>query len=198
MTGAGEAIAYGATAVCDQDLQPQAVKASTLEGWIARECLLYRFDVRHMSMLFPRAVVEAVGEWYTGLPQCEDWDYVLRALERAPARSDPEVATFYRRHPGSLTANVVRALECESVVVDRYFERHPEEAGTKLEREARAKLLLVKARAHASTGIPRAERLRLIREAWMLHPGRAAEELFGEVVNAGMRRMARVVGALRR
>jgi hypothetical protein len=179
-------------------LEPHTVKTSKLEGWIARECLLYRFDVRHMSMLFPRAVVESVGDWYPGLPQCEDWDYVLRALERAPVRRDPEIATFYRRHPNSLTANVARGLDCESLVVDRYFDRHPEQKGTRLEREARAKLLLVRAHAHAATGIPRAERLRLVAEACRLHLGRSAEQLFSEGVDAGKRRAARVVAALRR
>lgn len=196
LAGPEEAIAYGATAVCDEDLQPHGVKSSRLEGWIARDCLLYRFDVRHMSMLFPRAVVEAVGDWYTGLPQCEDWDYVLRALEHAPARSDARVATFYRRHPSSLTVNVARGLECESLVIDRYFERHPEQAGTKLEREARAKLLLVRARAHAVTGISRAERLRLIREACRLHPARAAEELIIEGAEGVKRHTARAVAVL--
>jgi glycosyltransferase involved in cell wall biosynthesis len=193
-----DGIAYGATAVCDEQLEPHAVKMSKLEGWIAHECLLYRFDVRHMSMLFPRAVIEAVGDWYPGLPQCEDWDYVLRALELAPVRGDPEIATFYRRHRNSLTANVVRGLDCESLVVERYFDRHPEQKGTRLEREARAKLLLVRARAHSATGIPRAERFRLIAEACRLHLGRSAEELLSEGFDAGRRRTARVVAGLRR
>jgi glycosyltransferase involved in cell wall biosynthesis len=198
LTGRGEAIAYGATAVCDEDLHPQSVKASTLQGWIARECLLYRFDGYHVSMLFPRPVVEAVGGWDTSLVQCGDWDYVLRALEHAPARGETEIAAFYRRHHGSLAANIARGLDYESVVVDRYFERHPEQAGTRLEREARAKLLLVRARAHAATGIGRRERLRLIMKACRLHPPRAAEELLAEGVTAGRRQAARVKAVVRR
>jgi hypothetical protein len=105
-----------------------------------------------MSMLFPRGVVEAVGEWDTSLRQCQDGDFVLRSLEHAPVRGEQEVATFYRRHGQAQSANLARALEYESLVVDRYLERHPEQAGTRLEREARANLLVVKARAATSLG----------------------------------------------
>lgn len=171
------AIAYGATLICDENLRPIGAKRSQLEGWIAQECLLYRFDVRHMSMLFPRAVVDAVGEWDTSLFQCQDWDFVLRALEHAPARGEQEVATFYRRHGQAQSANLARALEYESLVVDRYFERHPEQAGTRLEREARANLLLVSARAAPALGGGRREQLRLVVRAFALHPRRTLEEL---------------------
>jgi glycosyltransferase involved in cell wall biosynthesis len=140
-------IAYGTTLVCDAELHPAGVKGSTLEGWIAEECLLRQFHARHFAMLFPRDVVDAVGGWETTMPQCQDWDFVLRALERAPARAVGEVVASYRRHGGSLGSNVDRALQNESRVVDRYFERHPELAGTKLERRARRALLIARARA---------------------------------------------------
>jgi glycosyltransferase involved in cell wall biosynthesis len=140
-------IAYGTTLVCDAELHPTGVKGSTLGGWIAEECLLRQFHARHFAMLFPRDVVDAVGGWETTMPQCQDWDFVLRALERAPARAVGEVVARYRRHSGSLGSNVDRALQNESRVVDRYFERHPELAGTKLERRARRALLIARARA---------------------------------------------------
>jgi glycosyltransferase involved in cell wall biosynthesis len=177
LTRDGTAIAYGATAVCDEHLQPIGVKSSELCGHIARECLLYRFDVRHMSMLFPRFVVEAVGDWDESLRQCQDWDFVLRALERAPVRGEQRVATYYRRHAAAASRNLEGALHYESLVVDRYFERHPEEAGTRLEREARAKLLLVRAKAARNAGAR--ERLALVARAIRLHPRRALEELAG-------------------
>jgi hypothetical protein len=128
-------------------------------------------------MLFPRPVVEAVGEWDTSLRQCQDWDFVLRALEHAPARGEQEVATFYRRHGRAQSANLARALTYESLVVDRYFQRHPEQAGTRLEREARANLLVVSARAAPALGKGRREQLRLVAHAFALHPRRTFAEL---------------------
>jgi hypothetical protein len=136
-------------------------------------------------MLFPRRVVEAVGDWDTALRQCQDWDYVLRALEYAPVRGEHEIETYYRRHGASASANLERALEYESLVVDRYFERHPEQAGTSLEREARAKLLLVRAKMFASLGLGRRQQLQLVAHALALHPRRAMEELRRDVFRVG-------------
>jgi hypothetical protein len=130
-----------------------------------------------MSMLFPRAVVDAVGDWDTSLRQCQDWDFVLRALEHAPARGEQEVATFYRRHGQAQSANLARALEHETLVVDRYFQRHPEQVGSRLERESRANLLMGRARAAPTLGSGRGEQLRLVARAFALHPRRTIEEL---------------------
>lgn len=185
LAGNGETIAYGTTIVCDERLRPVGSKTSDLEGWVAEECLLYRFDVRHMSMLFPRPVVEAVGEWDPALRQCQDWDFVLRALEHAPVRGDQEVATFYRRHGSAAAANLRGALRFEAMVVDRYFERHPSRKGSRLEREARAKLLMVRAASWRALGDPRREQLRLIGHAFALHPRRAAEELIRTAGRSG-------------
>jgi glycosyltransferase involved in cell wall biosynthesis len=187
LAGDGRAIAYGATLVCDEQLRPIGMKSSQLQGWIARECLLYYFDVKHMSLLFPRRVVDAVGDWDTSLHQCQDWDFVLRALEHAPAWGEDEIAAYYRRHQTSISANLERALYYESRVVDRYFERHPEQAGTSLEREARAKLLMVRARTSQSLGSGRHEWLKLAARAFAMHPRRAREEISREVIERGRR-----------
>jgi glycosyltransferase involved in cell wall biosynthesis len=167
-TGPEVAIAYGATLNCDEQLQPLRVMRSHLQGRIAEDCLLYRFDVRCMSMLFPRRVVEAVGPWDTTLRHCQDWDYVLRALEHAPVRGEDAVATFYRRHPGAQTSNLAAMLDYERLVVDRYFERHPEQAGSRLERRARAQLLRIRADVGATLGQGRRERLRTLARAFVL------------------------------
>jgi glycosyltransferase involved in cell wall biosynthesis len=170
-------LAYGATQECDESLRPLGLKASRLEGWIAEECLLYRFDIVHTSVLFPRAVLGLVGEFEPALRQCQDWDYVLRACEVAPVRGTRAVVTRYRRHGTSASANLERATHYESVVVDRYFERHPDVAGSRLEREARAKLLMVRAKVARRVGLGRGEQLRLVRRAFALHPRRTLEEL---------------------
>lgn len=184
---ASGAIAYGATQVCDEELRPIDVKRSGLEGWIVRDCLLYRFDVVHTSMLFPRWVLDEVGDFDVTLRQCQDWDYVLRACELAPVRGDPATVTFYRRHGVSASANLGGALSYEALVVDRYFERHPEQAGTALEREARAKLLLVRAKVAPRLASRRGERLRLVGRAFALHPRRTLEELSREALEARRR-----------
>jgi hypothetical protein len=172
-----ETIVYGATQLCDESLRPLSVKSSRLEGWIAEQCLLYRFDVVHTSMLFPRPVLARVGDFDPTLRQCQDWDYVLRACEVAPVRGSQVVVTRYRRHANAVTANIEGALHFESVVVDRYFERHPDQAGSPLEREARAKLLIVRATVSPRLGKGRREQLRLVRRAFALHPRRTLEEL---------------------
>jgi len=179
-------LAYGATQECDDDLRVLRVKRSSLEGLIAKECLLYRFYIVHTSVLFPRGVLEQVGEFEPALRQCQDWDYVLRACEVAPVRGTEAVVTRYRRHESSASANLERATHFESLVVDRYFERHPDEVGSPLEREARAKLLLVRAKVARQMGLSHGERVRLVRAAFALHPRRTVEELV-----AGLRRRRR-------
>ena len=187
LAGEGESIAYGATLVCDQQMHPIGVKRSALQGWISNECLLYRFDVKHMSVLFPRRVVDATGEWDTTMHQCQDWDFVLRAVEHAPVRGEHKIAAYYRRHGASQSANNERALYYESQVVNRYFDRHPDQAGTALEREARAKLLMVRAKAYGALGKGRSEQLRLVAQAVALHPRRALEEVASETLLMGRR-----------
>jgi glycosyltransferase involved in cell wall biosynthesis len=181
-------LVYGATQECDDDLRELRVRRSRLAGLIAEECLLYRFDIVHTSVLFPRAVLERVGDFDPALRQCQDWDYVLRACEVAPVRGTQAVVTRYRRHRSSASANLERATHFESLVVDRYFERHPGQIGSPLEREARAKLLLVRAQVGRQMGLSRRERLRLVRAAFTLHPGRTLEELV-----TGLRRDRRPV-----
>ena len=172
-----ETIVYGATQVCDENLRSLRLMSSRLEGWIAEPCLLYRFDVVHTSMLFPRLVLERAGDFEPALRQCQDWDYVLRACEVAPVRGSHAIVTRYRRHANSAATNIEGALHFESRVVDRYFERHPGQAGSRLEREARAKLLIVHASVCPLLGEGRRTQLRLLLRALALHPRRTLEEL---------------------
>ena len=182
-----ETVAYGATQVCNESLEPLLVKTSELEGRIAEECLLYRFDVVHTSMLFPRRVLEQVGGFEPALRQCQDWDFVLRACEAADVRGTRAIVTRYRRHTSSVSANLERAMQFESIVVDRYFERHPEQRGTRLEREARAKLLLVRAAMSLRVGEGRLAQLRYIVHAFALHPRRTVAELASALRRTGTR-----------
>jgi glycosyltransferase involved in cell wall biosynthesis len=150
--GADKVIAYGATLFCDESMRPVWRMASRVQGPALVDCLLRRFRVRPFSVIFPRRLVEAVGEWDPDLHLSHDWDYVLRALEHATVRGETAVATYYRKHTTSLTAS---ASADEARVVEKYFLRHPEQRGTRLERRAHARLQATLARAFVTDGMKR-------------------------------------------
>jgi glycosyltransferase involved in cell wall biosynthesis len=150
-----ETVAYGWTMVCDDQLEQQSLVAETIEGHVAEECLLGDFDVYHVSMLLPRAVVERAGPWEAmGFRVSGDSDYVQRVVEQAPVRGLGEVVTLYRRHPSSVSkqARVADAVNSGVLILDRYFARHPEQRGTALERHAYTILHLRRARSHLGKG----------------------------------------------
>ena len=103
---------------------------------------------------FPARLLEAVGEWDPGFTVSEDWDYVLRAAELAPARNDRAVATWYRDHSGGLTSDTAAGRDGALGVVEGYFGRHPDQRGTALERRAHAMLYAHAARVDATHGRP--------------------------------------------
>jgi glycosyltransferase involved in cell wall biosynthesis len=181
-------VSYGATLFCDAELRPQRTLVCAIEGSAVTACLLGRFEVRITSLLFPRRVVEAVGEWDTAFRVSGDWDYVLRALEVAPVRGDDQIATRYRRHAGSMIrqARVVDGEDARRRVIDRYFERHPDLKGSRLEREARALMLLDTAKTLRQMGDHRAFWSRIARAA-PLDPGETAARLARLGVNRARR-----------
>jgi glycosyltransferase involved in cell wall biosynthesis len=164
---AEDVVAYGATVVCDDELQPVRTIASELEGDVVLPCLLGRLNVRHVSMVFPRRVVERAGPWADGFAVSPDWDFVLRAVEHATVRADSEPATFYRRHSSSQSksAGVADGERDRHRVLDGYFARHPEQRGSRLERGARAAADLERAAAYAAAGERRLATRRLVRAA---------------------------------
>jgi glycosyltransferase involved in cell wall biosynthesis len=169
-------VAYGATMFCDEELRPIWKMTSSLEGEISEDVLLGRFTVRPQSLLFPRSLVEAAGGWDESFGVSEDWDFVLRVLERGRARGEHEVATYYRKHSSSLTADRADGRGAARRVVDAYFQRHPDQRGTRLERLARARLEATAARVDATHGRPlRASRS--LARALSLDPGAVATEI---------------------
>ena len=167
--GDDRVIAYGATMFCDHELRPLWKLTCRVQGEAREECLLGRLTVRPFSLLFPRAVVEATGEWDSAFRVGQDWDYILRALEHARVRGETQVATFYRKHPAAATADVGGGDQGGRRVLEKYFGRHPEQRGTDLERKAEARLQAVLARAHATHGQP-AEAARRLVKAVRLDP----------------------------
>jgi glycosyltransferase involved in cell wall biosynthesis len=148
--GRDDVIAYGSTVFCDAELNPIWTMTSAIEGDGVRACLLGRLTARPHAFLFPRRVIEATGEWNPEIHVTHDWDFILRALEHASLRRMPDVATFYRRHPGGVTSMTAEGLRGPEQVVDGYFERHPEQRGTSLERLARARTLAHQGRVYAT------------------------------------------------
>jgi glycosyltransferase involved in cell wall biosynthesis len=136
--GDDRVIAYGATAVCDEDLRPLSLVASDLQGRAAEACLLGRFDTTIHSLLFPRRVVDEIGAWEPAIVVSQDWDYALRGFEVAEVRGDRQIATYYRTHSGMNSRDVRQGINGYRLVVERYFERHPHERGSVLERRASA------------------------------------------------------------
>jgi glycosyltransferase involved in cell wall biosynthesis len=168
-------IAYGGTVFCDQHLRPVWTMASRREGRLALDAVLGRFQVRIQSLLFPAAVVQLTGPWDPSFPVCHDLDFIVRALEHARARPDAGVATYYRKHGDSVSSDIVRGDDDVRRVIERYFERHPEQRGTAVERRAMAWRHAVAARAHSSRGRPRPA-LRRFAQSLALDPRGAASE----------------------
>jgi glycosyltransferase involved in cell wall biosynthesis len=172
--GRSGVVTYGATAVCDEMLRPTTLLVSDVEGSAEVPCLLGRFDVRVVSLLFPRRVVELTGAWNDVFPISVDWDFVLRALAHAEVRGSRTLATYYRRHSGSLTrtTGIAAGERARALIIDGFFERHPELAGTRLEQRARAGLELDRGLAFAAAGEPAAAARRVLRAA-LRDPGAA-------------------------
>lgn len=163
-------IGYGATLACDEHLRPLSLISSTLQGQVAESCLLNRFSVTIHSLLFPRQVVDAVGPWEPSIVVSQDWDYSLRAFELAPVRGDQRVATHYRMHAAMNSRNVEEGIRGYRLVVDRYFERHPDRRGERLHRRAIA-LFHVFAAAQAPASLrKRTGALGHVRRALVLDP----------------------------
>jgi glycosyltransferase involved in cell wall biosynthesis len=150
--GRDDLVAYGATMMCDAALRPRRAVVSTLLGEVLEDALLGRFDVRIVSMLFPRRVVELAGPFDPGMSRAEDGDFVLRALEHAEVRGETAVASFYRRHGASATADVAAGEAGLRRMVAAYFERHGDRRGTALQRRAEAVVALQAARGYRASG----------------------------------------------
>ncbi len=164
-----ETASYGATAICDPQLRVRWVMRARQQGTVQEEGLLDRFPVRPVSMVLPRKIAEQAGPWDEKAKILCDWDFLQRVFERCRVRGDPEVATYYRRHASSLTAEYEIGLETAGLIVDRYFARHPECQGTALERRAGAMLDARAARVYVTHGAPQ-KALRPFMRALMRSP----------------------------
>jgi hypothetical protein len=166
-------ITYGATAFCDEALRPLWVMRSRVQGWATVSMLLSRWAVRLPSVLMPRRVAEDAGPWDPAMTICEDWDFLLRAVEHAPVRGCRAIVYHYRRHAASAigvgpvasrqrlraasaTDDTAAGVNAPFRVAARYFERHPDQRGSRLERRSAAALWAHTSRVYAAQGVPAA------------------------------------------
>ena len=191
LTGNGRAIGYGATEYCDADLHPYRVLECHLEGVIGPR-MLTSFTVMLPSIVFPRAVVERAGAWDETLSVCEDWDYVQRALEHAPARGDRFIATRYRRHSSSTVgrASLDTSEAGSARVVEKYIERHPEQRTSADVRRATAMRLTTFGERYLQMGRIEPAMTRFAR-AIRTDPAWATREIIGIAARAVRARLPR-------
>jgi hypothetical protein len=149
--GRHDVIAYGASLVCDESLEPRWRMSTRQQGNAIVDSLFASFNVRPGGVMFPRSLLERV-QFDTSLTVAEDWDQMQRALEHATVRGTREVAHIYRRHPTSATADIEAGMRASELIIAAYFKRHPEQRGTKLERQALAFLDAMAARVYVTHG----------------------------------------------
>jgi glycosyltransferase involved in cell wall biosynthesis len=181
-------IAYEDTVVCDDDLTPRYTISSRLSGDVAVACLLGEFDTRHVSMLFPRAVVDRAGPWDTRLRVRQDFDFTLRCLEHAGVVPGNGTATFYRRHDASATRSehAVRDAQLSSrLVLEGFFERHADLKDSAVARDAWRRIYGAEARTALYQG-HLAQALRLARPLFRLAP-REATGLYLRVARSALK-----------
>jgi glycosyltransferase involved in cell wall biosynthesis len=150
-----DVVACGTTRWCREDLSPVRDWPVTWRGDALRALLLMRCTITPpASMLVPRALAEAVGPWRTDLPIVQDLDYEVRLLERGDLAATRRVVSWYRQHPAALSKDGSIALADCIRVVEAYFDRHPEQRGTGLERQATAALEMLAAEIEGAPGGP--------------------------------------------
>lgn len=142
LSGAERMLGYGSTLVCDPELRPQRLIEESSQGNVLLASVLGGFYVYITAMVFPREVVAAAGGFEPQMEPNEDFEFLLRALEHAPVRGERFVATKYRRHEQSITANSGAAKMKDMEALERLFQRRPDLLGSEFERRARSHLTM--------------------------------------------------------
>jgi glycosyltransferase involved in cell wall biosynthesis len=163
MEGQRDRITYGASLICNEQLKPRWRMSTGQQGDAAVDSLFASFNVRPGGgVLQPRSLLQRVP-FDTSFTVAEDWDQMQRALEYATVRGTREIVHLYRRHPTSATSDIDAGRLAAQRIVAAYFERHPEQRGTKLERQTQAFLDAMTARVYATHHQPRAAISHLLR-----------------------------------
>lgn len=163
MAGREHRITYGAALICDSDLNPRWRMSTGQQGDATVDSLFASFNVRPGgTTMYSRSLLRRVP-FDPSFTVAEDWDQMQRALEHATVKGTRDPVLYYRRHPTSTTSNIEAGMEASRRIVAAYFERHPEQRGTRLERQAGAFLDAMAARIYATHGQRRQAARHLLR-----------------------------------
>ena len=148
--GRSNIVTYGATTVCNEELQVRSHMRSWLRGSIHIPTALGRFECTITAMLIPRSIAAQTGFDESLLVQ-GDWDFVLRVSEMVEFYGTRQSVYLYRRNAGSLSSGKAArrvAMRTTVLIIKRYLKRHPEIRGTRVESRVRAyaHFLIVKLR----------------------------------------------------
>jgi glycosyl transferase family 2 len=160
--GRDDTIAYGASLLCDARMRPLWKMSTSQQGDARVDSLFTRFHVRPGGVLCPRWLLER-EPFDPSYRVSGDWEQMQRALEHAQVRGTRETLHLYRRHGAGITARIEEGQRSARRIVEGYFERHPEQRGTRLERQALAMLDATAARVYAAHRQPRAALAHLLR-----------------------------------
>jgi glycosyltransferase involved in cell wall biosynthesis len=117
----GAALCFGAAMIIGSDGEPTGERWRTFDPGPLTPSVLGPLLFEHnpiptSSVLARRTALLAAGG-FAGPPQCEDWALWLRLLERGEGFVfAPEARVAYRRHSGSVTANVAALAEAAMAV----------------------------------------------------------------------------------
>ncbi len=163
MQGRLDRVTYGATLVCDDELNPRWRMSTDQQGDARIASLFASFNVRPGGGTMQSRRLLEVEPFDTSLTVAEDWDQMQRALEHTTVHGTREAVHLYRRHPTSATADIEAGMRAAREIVAAYFGRHPEQSGTRLERQAHAFLDAMAARVYATHGQRRVAAAHLLR-----------------------------------
>jgi glycosyltransferase involved in cell wall biosynthesis len=145
INGSEDRIGVGATRWCDADLAPILDCPAGCPRHAAVPYLLLRCTPMIPSVLLPRSIIELAGPWDPAFRVCEDWDFLLRAFEHGDVAETHLPVTWYRNNESSASHDVADTWHGTVLGAERYFDRHPGQRGTALDRKVKSALDLTAA-----------------------------------------------------
>lgn len=96
-----------------EPVEPHRIDRSPYE-----ELLLQNFIMMHATVMYRRAVLEAVGAFNAALRACEDYDLYLRIARLHPIHCYDQIVAEYRWHGANMTGNPAFMLKHALAVLD--------------------------------------------------------------------------------
>lgn len=156
------------------------------------------------ALLVPRAVFESVGGYEPEMRErhlegVEDLLFQIRVARHWDVGLAPGYLTAYRRHPSSLSSNLIRMREAKVTLFDRIAELYPETPAQFLAAARAAALADLAVHQFRATDLQGG--LASTRKALNLAPATVANFLIDRIerrLQRGLRRLGRMAGAMQR